>query len=149
MKNKLSFIIFLLFPLFHLNSQISFNYQNQQLSQLEFKEHLIDADFRGVSSVYSADIDGDGDVDVLGSAERASEIAWWENLDVGSGSFYKHTIDDDFSWAAKVYAADIDGDGDIDVLGGAGKIVWWENTEADTFTKHLPARQAAPVIEHG
>lgn len=140
MKIKLSFVIFSLFPVFLLYSQISFNKQNQHPSQLEFIEHLIDENFRGVSSVYSADIDGDGDADVLGAADILGEIAWWENLDVGSGSFYKHTIDEDFYLADKVYAADIDGDGDIDVLGGAyqgNEIVWWENTEADTFTKHL------------
>jgi len=163
MKKDWTLIIFLLIPTVHLYSQISlsnqriinkstiektisgFNeniawHQNQNLSQLEFKVHVIDADFRGVSSVYSADIDGDGDVDVLGAAVYLNQIACWENLDVGSGSFYKHTIDGDFYMADKVYAADLDGDGDIDVLGGSyqgNEIAWWENTQSDTFTKHL------------
>jgi len=121
------------------NEKIAWH-QNQNFSQLEFKAHVVDADFRGVSSIYSSDIDGDGDIDVLGSASLANEFAWWENLDLGSGSFYKHTIDGDFYMADKVHATDMDGDSDIDVLGGSyqdNEIVWWENTKSDTFTKHL------------
>jgi hypothetical protein len=113
-------------------------HQNQNFSQLDFKAHLIDTDV--VNAVFSADMDGDGDVDVLGASSFGNEIAWWENLDVGSGSFYKRTIDGDFYRAERIYAVDIDGDNDIDVLGGSyqgNKVAWWENTESDTFTKHL------------
>ena len=37
----------------------------------------IDANFNGASSVYAADINGDGDMDVLGVS--FNEIAWWES----------------------------------------------------------------------
>jgi hypothetical protein len=104
-----------------------------------FVEHLIYDDFKSVTSVYAADIDGDSDQDVLGTSNYYSDIAWLENLDVGSGSFYKHRIDTNFNGAYIVYSADIDGDKDMDVLGGtsSGKeIAWWENTGSNTFTKH-------------
>ena len=29
--------------------------------------------------VYATDVDNDGDVDVLGAASGADDIAWWEN----------------------------------------------------------------------
>lgn len=32
-------------------------------------------------------------------------------------SFYEHTIDGTFNGATSVYAIDLDGDGDVDVLG--------------------------------
>ncbi|NQT34157.1 choice-of-anchor D domain-containing protein, partial [bacterium] len=79
-------------------------------------------------SVYATDIDGDGDMDVLGAAYGDADITWWEND--GEQDFTEHTIAGDFDGAYSVYAADIDGDGDMDVLGaayGADDIIWWES----------------------
>jgi hypothetical protein len=99
-------------------------------------EHTVDGEFDGVRSVYAADVDGDGDLDVLGAAHDANDIAWWENVDLagpgtGDGSAWtKHTVDAVFNGAWSVYAADVDGDGDLDVLGAAyaaSDIAWWEN----------------------
>ena len=39
----------------------------------------MDGAFDRVRSVHAADVDGDGDGDVLGAAGVANEIAWWEN----------------------------------------------------------------------
>ena len=103
--------------------------------------HVIDGSFNGAQSVYSADVDGDGDLDVLGAGFYASDITWWENA-VGDGSVWtEHTIDGSFGGAASVYSADVDGDGDLDVLGAgfiASDITWWENTTGDgsVWTEH-------------
>ena len=91
-------------------------------------EHDIDAAFSNANSVYAVDVDGDGDMDVLGAAFNANDITWWEND--GSESFTEHTIDGSFNGAYSVCAADVDGDGDMDVLGAAynaDDITWWEN----------------------
>ena len=54
-------------------------------AQIEFTEHNIAGDFNNAHSVYAADVDGDGDMDVLGAAYDAGEITWWEsNLDTES-----------------------------------------------------------------
>jgi hypothetical protein len=37
-------------------------------------------------SVYAADIDGDGDMDVLSASANDDKIAWYENTD-GAGTF--------------------------------------------------------------
>ena len=102
-----------------------------------FTEHIIDDDFSGASSVYATDVDGDGDVDVLGAARGSDEITWWKND--GEENFTEHTIDDDFDGAYDVYAADLDGDGDMDILGAAqnaNDIVWWENNGSQGFTRN-------------
>lgn len=96
-----------------------------------WSEHTIDANFDYVRSVHATDIDGDGDADVLGAAGNANEIAWWENSDGVGTSWSKHTVGANFGFADSVYAADVDGDGDTDVLGAAfvdDDIAWWENT---------------------
>lgn len=102
------------------------------LSQ-EVLKHTVDADFEGAWSVYSEDIDGDGDMDILGAAWGDDDITWWENSDTSPGICWtEHAIDDDFVFATSVYSEDIDGDGDMDVLGaawGANDITWWENVD--------------------
>ncbi len=86
--------------------------------------------FNGAGSVYAADINGDGDMDVLGAAVFSNDIAWWENTAGDGTAWTEHTVDGAFDFARSVYAADIDGDGDIDVLGaayGTDEIAWWES----------------------
>lgn len=116
-------------------------YQSRDIAQLVFKAHAIDTDFRFVNSIYIADVDGDGDKDVIGAASWPwHEIAWWENLDVGSGSFFKHSIDSTSTAPYVVYAVDLDKDGDTDVIGGTestNEIAWWENKGSGKFTKHV------------
>ena len=75
----------------------------------------------GPVSVYSADIDGDGDLDVLSASLGDDTIAFYRNGDGvsgdGDGSAWTETeITTGADGAQSVYAADIDGDGDLDVL---------------------------------
>ena len=83
----------------------------------------------GATSVFAADLDGDGDQDVLSSSDQDDKIAWYEND--GLGNFGPQliitTLADEASW---VFATDIDGDGDPDVLSSSradDKIAWYEN----------------------
>jgi hypothetical protein len=48
-----------------------------------FTKNVIDSAFNGANSVYSIDIDGDNDNDVLGAALGSGWITWWEN-DLGN-----------------------------------------------------------------
>ncbi|MDP2688189.1 MAG: T9SS type A sorting domain-containing protein [Aequorivita sp.] len=88
----------------------------------------------GANTVFAADIDGDGDIDVLSASYGDNKIAWYENLD-GQGSFGSQiVISTEAIIARALFAADIDGDGDIDVVSGSGdfnegKVVWYENTD--------------------
>ena len=102
-----------------------------------FTEHTIKSGFNNGYSVFATDLDGDGDIDVLGASKNDNDITWWEND--GSENFTEHVIRGDFDRAWSVYAIDLDGDGDMDVLGaseGAGAITWWENDGNETFTEH-------------
>jgi hypothetical protein len=110
-------------------------------AQDDWAEHTIDEDFYGAFFVYAIDLDGDNDVDVLGSAYSDNDITWWENEGGIFPNFTEHTIADNFEGAISVYAVDLDGDDDVDVLGSAysaDDITWWENdgTNPPTFTEH-------------
>jgi FG-GAP repeat protein len=52
----------------------------------------VDGDIAGVNSIAAADVDGDGDLDVLGAATQNPllDIAWWSNR---GGQFALPTAD--------------------------------------------------------
>ena len=97
----------------------------------------------GAWSVYATDLDGDGDADVLSASDIDDKIAWYENLTVNQngpaspGSFGAQQVltgpigsPTSADGAISVYATDLDGDGDADVLSASsvdGKIAWNEN----------------------
>jgi len=69
------------------------------------------------------DVDGDGLADVLGSSAHAVGV-WWHQQRRGAEGpvFIRHPIDDSFSQAHALTAADINGDGLLDVV--TGKRFW-------------------------
>ncbi len=95
-------------------------------------QQLISADALSAQDVFAVDIDGDGDIDVLSASEGDNKIAWFENLD-GIGTFSnQHVITDNLFGTRDVIAADVDGDGDMDVLAtslGDDIVVWFENLD--------------------
>jgi len=104
-------------------------------------EHVVSSSFGGARSVYAEDVDGDGDLDVLGAAFAANDITWWENPRGYPSAWTEHTVAGGFTGANSVYAEDMDMDGDVDILGAANTandIAWWENTAGDgsAWTKH-------------
>lgn len=80
--------------------------------------------------VRTADIDGDGDKDVLSSSDQDNKVAWYENTD-GQGNFGSQQIISNTLLRARfVLAGDFDGDDDPDVLSASfhrNRLVWFEN----------------------
>lgn len=116
--------------------------------------HIIDVAFDAVKSVFLADLDGDGDLDALGSAYFSSDLRWWENTADDGTSWVKHVVDDAFPFAPSVHSADLDGDGDFDILAAASnadEIDWWENMAGNglVWTKHVVAagRDGAKAVQ--
>ncbi len=86
----------------------------------------------GVRSVHAADMDGDGDLDVLSASPEDDMVAWYENVDGLGGFGPQRLIADDAESARFVRAADFDGDGDLDVLALSADevpMVWYENSD--------------------
>ena len=84
-------------------------------------------------SVYAADMDGDGDMDIISASSNDDVIAWYENNGAADPSWTKAVIATSADGAYSVYAADMDGDGDMDIISASyldHTIAWYENNGA-------------------
>jgi hypothetical protein len=96
----------------------------------------------GPITIFAADLDGDTDLDVLSASSNDNEIAWYENTD-GLGTFGPQQIIFAGALGAwSVFAADVDGDADVDVLSASlldDTVAWYENMDGTgTFGPQLP-----------
>ena len=100
--------------------------------------HQIDSIANNPSDLTAVDLDGDGDLDYLVADGSNHTVRWFEN-DNGSGSAWTvHTVDPDLSGATSVKAADINGDGVLDLIatGFSGNRVAWYERSGATWTRH-------------
>ena len=106
-------------------------------------QKAIGTDADGAYSVFAADVDGDGDNDVLSASFLDDTIAWYEND--GQGNFVLHTISTDAGSPRSVFGTDVDGDGDMDVLAARWsgvQVAWYENDGEEHFTQHIISTNA-------
>ncbi|MCP4966755.1 MAG: hypothetical protein GY926_16200, partial [bacterium] len=102
-----------------------------------FTAHTITTGTNRPFEVQTADVDGDGDMDVVTVSAQDNKIAWFEND--GNENFTEHTITTAIDSAHSVAIADVDGDGDMDVLSASyndDTIAWYENNGNENFTAH-------------
>lgn len=99
------------------------------------------------------DLDGDGDLDVLGTAARAGLVMWFENPDRPTNLAWTRHVIDKVARPSHGQVVDMDGDGDPDVVMAFGmaadqvpsevlpimpQVAWYENLgKADAWKKHV------------
>jgi hypothetical protein len=116
-------------------------------------QQIISSNLDGVASINIQDIDGDGDLDVLASSLNGDKIVWYENIDGIGSSWLEQIISTELNWPRKLHAADLDNDGDIDVLAASSlddKFVWFENTngQGDFGIQQLISDDLNPLTIH-
>ena len=112
-------------------------WRNDGGNPIAWTRFVVGDGFLQAGSVYAADLDNDSLTDVLGVARVGDEVAWWHNEGGDPITWTKHTIRAGYDFAHEVYAADMDRDGDMDVLGAStflNQITWWRNDGGDPIT---------------
>ncbi len=116
-----------------LSNEIAW-WRNDGGNPISWTKFPVANNFTGAHKVCLFDLDGDQDLDILGTAYTANEISWWRN-DGGSPLIWtKIVVTNTFYGAVIAYPYDFDEDVDVDVVGsaqGSNQIAWWSNEGGD------------------
>lgn len=125
----------------------------EQIGDLQFKEHVLDKR-PGAIHAYPFDVDGDGDLDLaVALSQESEEVILFRND--GDGLFSKEILFDakvNYFGLSGIELADLDQDGDIDILYTNGDtldfsereifpnnfygVAWLENNGKGSFSNH-------------
>ncbi len=116
-------------------------YANDGNYPINWTENVITTNVDYPIATDSADLDNDGDIDLVGAILVSDRIEWYENDGNYPANFFVRVIDDNINAVNDVHTSDIDQDGDMDILAaisGEDKFVWYENTGNITnWTQHI------------
>jgi len=109
-----------------------------------------------ITNVQTADLDGDGLLDILVCDAVRNRVSWIRQHP--KGAFTEHPLGDEIRAPAHVEPADIDGDGDLDLVVASlgelfpsnlriGSVVILENQGAGRFARHLVAEGLPRVAD--
>jgi len=98
-------------------------------------EHDIDTNWPGAVRVHATDLDANGHADVIFAAsESAGErLSWYSTLDPVNGPWTEHIIANQADYVHSLEAADMDLDGDLDVVTAE----MHQSTDPDEVIVHL------------
>ena len=119
-------------------------FENKGGAGLSWALRVLTRALDGARHIYAADLDGDGDMDIIAGGERNNTIAWYENRRGNPATFVEHILSNTATGIHAIVAGDADHDGDIDVfaaLESGERIMWYENNGARTpsFQEHTIA----------
>ena len=111
--------------------------------------HVISDAVAGASSLFTTDLDRDGDTDVLATSADDDTITWYEydsDAEDEDQAFVAHPVSAQAAGANGVVAADFDGDGDTDLLASSATdntIAWYENDGSQQFRRTIRSARTA------
>ena len=121
------------------------------VAQPSFTAADINTAAEGLYDIHVADMDNDGDLDILSASFTDATIAWYENDGAANPTWTAANIVTNATGASNVSAVDIDNDGDMDILSTSAnndKVIWYENDgAADPSWTAITISSAADYVE--
>lgn len=105
-----------------------------------FAEHLISSAVNEGQGVTLADLDNDGDPDVASASSGDNSIAVFTNIYRGTYCEIKQVVDDNAVGARTVVAADLNGDGWLDLASASkddSSVAWYPNDGTGRFPEKI------------
>ena len=111
------------------NNDTIYWWENTNGDGTNWNEHLVD-NLESVSAVTTADMDGDGDIDILAAGKtddpNVGQVVWYENKN-GGNTWDQHIIDDNADpFITSLATANLDDDQQLEVIGSGETVVWWD-----------------------
>jgi hypothetical protein len=110
-------------------------------AQSQFTRHILADPFISATSLFIADVDADGDADIL-AGSGTQGIYWFENMGEKPARFTSHVIDPVFRKCFTVVAGDLDQDGQPDVIAGS-----WEDHDIACYRRQVDGTWSKSTIE--
>lgn len=109
-----------------------------------YEKQVIDATLDGARSASFADLDGNGQLDILAAGWHSNELVWYKVNDVAILDYERIAITVDVEQPSSVIAVDLDLDNDLDIVATISleqALIWYENTTGNfsDLTKHTIA----------
>ncbi|MGB5820500.1 MAG: VCBS repeat-containing protein, partial [Saonia sp.] len=135
----------------HFDSTTVGWYDNNGAATPTFTFRTVDASFIGGRSTWGADLDSDGDIDLLAAGETGNLVTWYENNGASTPGFVRRTVTNNIVGATSVAAADLDRDGHMDVMSASevdNLVAWYRNDGAavPTFTKYVISAESDTAL---
>jgi hypothetical protein len=130
-------------------------FENPGRGGAPWTKHVLDEGLEETRTIRAADFNGDGRIDLLGTARLGNLVVWYENPGPPyTQRWTRHVVDDRSASPAHGHPVDMDGDGDPDIvmaLGFSGppgdethQVCWYENVgkpgKGTQWKKHLIGR---------
>ncbi|MDF1743927.1 MAG: VCBS repeat-containing protein [Gimesia sp.] len=107
-------------------------YENDNPRKKPWKKHIVKQKFDDAFEAIAADLDADGDIDIVATSWRnPGRVAWFENTGDPREKWKHHPLKNNWRSANQVIIADMNGDGKPDIVAcaerGSVEVRWWKN----------------------